>query len=147
MAPTECEFSVAGSSATDTWSRAANDNAPAFIVRRSRDGGAFGWTGRALPPETEFAQPTLSSASTYAYRVETRGTDGSFSSPTACMPPQVEGQAERVLHISIDGLRSDSVDAVHTQTLWQLINQGASTLNARACTISMSPTRTTTRCR
>ncbi len=130
-APTVCTYVRDGNTATLEWTRATDDNADAFIIRRSRNGGPFGWTGRILPPDTTFTQTSLSSSSTYDYRVETRSSDNAFSDPTPCTTPQSEGSAERVLHISIDGLRSDYVNDQITPTLWGLVTSGASTLNAR----------------
>jgi hypothetical protein len=121
-----------GNTATVDWTWHTDDNADAFVIRRSRNGGPFGWTGRVLPPDTSFAQSSLSTSSSYAYRVETRSSNGVFSDPTPCAAPQPAGSAEHVLHISIDGLRSDYVNAQLTPTLWSLITNGASTLNARS---------------
>jgi hypothetical protein len=130
VAPVSCSVVRTGSNATVTWVRAGGDNAASFIVRRSRDGGTFGWTGRVDVPGTSFTQGGLSGASTYAYRVETRAANGTASSARSCT---VAGaQIERVLHISVDGLRPDHVTAAITPNILTLVNQGQSTMNARS---------------
>lgn len=73
LAPVDCEFTVAGSTAEVSWTRAPNDEAVSFVIRRSRDGGAFGWTGRVSVPATTFTQ-TVPASPTYAYTVEARDT-------------------------------------------------------------------------
>lgn len=45
--------------------------------------------------------------------------------------PESNAETERVVHVGIDGLRSDHVTAQLTPNLWQLMQNGSSTLNAR----------------
>ena len=53
------------------------------------------------------------------------------SPPPPPPPPPVDRLAERVIHVSIDGLRSDHVTPVLMPNLTRLMAEGAWTLNAR----------------
>ncbi len=133
VAPTACTAVRTGNTIQLDWTRAANDNAERFVLRRSRNGGTTYWAGIALPPATTFTQSGLSTSSTYEYWVETKSPQEAFSSRTECLTGgQPVNPVQKVIHISIDGLRPDHVTQALTPNLVSMIGQGASTMNARS---------------
>ncbi len=85
VAPSACSASlVNGNQARVTWTRAANDNASRFVVRRSRNGGQSFWAGRVDAPATTFTNTNLANGSTYTYTVETLSAGGDRSAVRAC---------------------------------------------------------------
>ncbi len=84
VAPASCSVSLAGTTATVTWNRAANDSAQRFVVERARNGGAWFWAGRVDAPATSFTNTGLG-AGTFTYRIRTQ-SGGVNSAPTTCSP-------------------------------------------------------------
>jgi hypothetical protein len=84
VAPVSCVASQVGGDVVVSWVRAAGDEASRFIVRRSRDGGAFGWAASVNAPATSWTNVAVAPA-TYAYRVETVAADNSRAT-TTCGP-------------------------------------------------------------
>ena len=85
VAPVSCSATESGGSAQVNWVRAAGDNATAFIVHRSRDGGPFFWRAKVNAPGTSFVDNNVVAGSTYTYRVFTQA--GSVNSAqTLCAP-------------------------------------------------------------
>jgi len=80
-----CAVSESGGSASVSWVRAGNDNASAFIVYRSRDGGQFYWRAKVNVPGTSFVDGNVSAGSSYTYRILTQGA-GQNSAPRGCSP-------------------------------------------------------------
>ncbi|MGI9608871.1 MAG: hypothetical protein ACR2NL_01115, partial [Acidimicrobiia bacterium] len=68
---------------------AVDDNAVRYIIRRSRDGGSFGWAGRIDPPGTLFVNSGVPTASNFEYTVETQASDGSVATINCTTQPLV----------------------------------------------------------
>lgn len=125
-----CTATVNGSTVELRWL----DEGGRHVIRR--DGrwmatieGAGRWTDTSAP-----------NGATYDLRIWLRGkrTDvtcvdvaGPGPTTTTSAPPPDGGSVERVLHVSIDALRSDHVTSALAPNLTELIVTGASTLNAR----------------
>ena len=73
---------------------------------------------------------TIALASRAPERLATPPRAAETTTPTTA-GVAADSLVERVLHISVDGLRSDFVNADNTPTLQALIDNGAATLNAR----------------
>ncbi len=84
-APLSCWATrVSDSEVRVTWTRANNDNAANFVIRRSRNGGTFFWAGQPVAPATAFNNTGMNPG-TYSYTVETRNASGA-SIATTCGP-------------------------------------------------------------
>ncbi len=91
VAPSSCRVSLSGNSIQVSWTRAANDNAERFVVRRSRNGGNFFWANRTNAPGTAWTDTNTSPGSSYRYTVETQA-GGNRSTTRSCTPnPIVAG--------------------------------------------------------
>jgi hypothetical protein len=89
VAVTSCSVTnVAGNGQVD-WVRAANDNADAFIIFRSKNGGNASWAARVnLPAASTWTDTNTVAGNTYTYSVVTKaGTASSVS--TVCTPDLV----------------------------------------------------------
>jgi fibronectin type 3 domain-containing protein len=85
VAPTACTAVETPTDVDLSWTRAANDRADRFVVRRSTNGGAFGWSASVSAPNTLWADGTARVGSSYSYTVETiKGTR--VSAPITCAP-------------------------------------------------------------
>ncbi len=84
-AVTSCTASPADSSASVSWVRAPADNASAFVIYRSLNGGNFFWRARVNAPATSFVDTNVSTGSTYTYRVITQGL-GQNAAAVTCSP-------------------------------------------------------------
>ncbi len=93
IAPTSCVATQTSATRYDlSWTPAANDNAVRYVVRRSRDGGAYGWAGSITAPGTSFTN-TAPAGSSYAYTVEARGADGSVAVTNCVTEPLPDDSA------------------------------------------------------
>ena len=83
---TNCTYTFAtnSESAAISWERATNDNADAFIIERSRNGGNWFWTGRTDAPGLTHTNNNLNPQDTYQYRIITRSDSGARSTPIQC---------------------------------------------------------------
>jgi hypothetical protein len=85
VAPAGCSATLVDADTVRvTWTRAANDKADGFVIKRSRNGNPFAWAGRVPAPGVEFNND-LQWGGTYLYTVETRAPDGSVA-VTNCTP-------------------------------------------------------------
>ena len=84
--PSSCTATVNGNTVTVDWVRAANDNAQSFIIRRSFNGGAFGWHARVDEPGTTYVS-RVTQRGTYRYTVENRDGNGVVAK-TDCTPSE-----------------------------------------------------------
>lgn len=142
----DCWVEWSGSTATVRWI----DDGGTHVVRRN--GSWLATPGRDSSFLVDADAPTGAS-----YEVRTwsggqrtdRPCEGETTPPppttapsttsTTAPPPSPSGTVERVIHVSIDGLRSDHVTPSLMPNLTRLRQQGASTLNART-----DPARTQT---
>ena len=100
VAPASCVANqTAARSYVVSWNRAPNDNAVDFIVRRSRDGGPFGWAGRVAVPGTSFTNSNVPLGSSYSYTVTARAADGSVA-VTNCTTQVLNGGGPAVAPVS-----------------------------------------------
>ena len=136
---TECWVERAGATATVRWI----DNGGSHVVRRN---GA--WLASPGSGVAAYTDGSATSGSTYEVRTWRDGQrydrscseNGTAPTPNPSPTPSSgSASAERVIHVSIDGLRADHVTPALMPNLTRLRNQGASTLNART-----DPARTQT---
>lgn len=118
-----CTFTRVGSIATIEWS----DNGGNHVLRRNGD-----WLTSPGARTDTFVDQSSPIGSTY--ELLTRQDDELIV--TACHDgddntPPLTANAERVIHVSIDGLRVDTITAELMPNLSRLITEGASTMNAR----------------
>jgi len=86
VAVVSCSVTEVGGDAQVDWVRAANDNADAFIVLRSRNGGAFSWAARInLPAAETWTNTNVSAGNSYTYQIVTRSGAASATAVT-CTP-------------------------------------------------------------
>ena len=105
-----------------------NTGNPASINLR-RNGA---WLASLSGGSTTYTDNNAPGAATYTVRTRPGGTVTDITCTTNDgTPPEPEPQGERVIHISVDGLRSDYVTDEITPNIAALIDDGASTLNAR----------------
>ncbi len=90
VAPAQCSSSANGGTIDIDWTRANNDNAEAFTIRRSKNGGPFYWAARLNVPATSWADGNVSAGNNYAYRIETV-SNGIASVPTSCGAVSIAG--------------------------------------------------------
>jgi len=83
-APISCWATRTASGINITWTRAGADNATAFVIRRSRNGGQTYWTGRVDAPTRAWLN-TTPGPGTYRYEVEALADNGSRATRT-CGP-------------------------------------------------------------
>jgi hypothetical protein len=96
QAPTTCVVTGANDSIDVSWTRAADDNADRFIVRRSRDGNALSWAASVAAPGTSWTDANVSAGPGYGYTVEARAGNMA-SAPTSCTPNPIVLTASAVL--------------------------------------------------
>ena len=135
-----CTAAVGGGSVTLEFD--VGDQRP--IIRRN----GF-WLATAAVGSTSFTDFVAPNGATYVVRTR----PGGVSTDIACTPAIDDpvdpvdpmAVANRVIHISIDGLRSDHVTSELTPRLSMMMSDGASTLNARtdpaetSCLLYTSP--------
>ena len=86
VAVTSCSVALVGGNGQVDWVRAPNDNADAFIIYRSRNGGTPSWAARVdLPAATSWTDSNIAAGNTYTYSVVTR-TGTASSVATVCGP-------------------------------------------------------------
>ncbi len=84
VAPSACSANGQGTaSSTVSWTRAANDNATAFVIERQRGNGQWFWLARPSVPSTSFVDTNRQAGVDYTYRVKTQ-SNGVNSAPTVC---------------------------------------------------------------
>ncbi len=71
VAPANCSAAVVNGNVRVSWTRAAGDNATAFVIRRARNGGTFWWAGRTNAPATTWTDTNAAVGASYGYTVET----------------------------------------------------------------------------
>jgi len=126
-----CTATVTGSTVELRWL----DEGGRHVIRRD---GRWMATVEGVDRWTDTSAPD---GSTYELRIWLRGkrtdvncteVDGPGpTTTTTSAPPPGGGSVDRVLHVSIDALRSDHVTPTLAPNLTALISTGASTLNAR----------------
>jgi len=84
-APVACTVAEVNGSVRVSWSRAANDAAANFIVRRNRDGAGLSWSARVSAPTVSWTDGNVVAGSTYGYTVESR-QGNTVSAGTTCSP-------------------------------------------------------------
>ena len=84
VAPLSCVANGQGTgSSTISWTRAADDNATAFVIERQRGAGAWFWLARPAVPATSFTDSSRVVGAVYNYRVKTQSA-GVNSSNRVC---------------------------------------------------------------
>ncbi len=84
--PTACTATkISATEVRIDWTRAQNDNATRFVVRRSRNGGTAFWATAAAAPARTWTNTGIASPGTYRYTVEARNDNGT-SAAAACTP-------------------------------------------------------------
>lgn len=73
-----------GASATISWVKTPNDGAARYVVERSRNGGTWYWAAKSDPQGSSVVNSGLRTNDAYAYRVRTKGFDGSKTDPVLC---------------------------------------------------------------
>ncbi len=117
-----CTVTRSGTNNVLTWS----DNGGVHVIRRNSD-----WL--ATPGANAASYTDVNAAESASYQLRTFVTNQRID--TACVmtsgPNQPTGQRQFVVHISVDGLRSDFVTPAVAPNLSRLVETGAATLNAR----------------
>lgn len=119
----QCGFTRIGAVVTITWT----DNGGSHVLRRNG-----GWLTSPGSNIDTFIDPSSPPGATYELRTRENGS----LTETTCdegedNTPAPAAEAERVIHVSIDGLRVDSVTPELMPNLSRLVAEGASTMNAR----------------
>ena len=85
VAPSSCSVTALGANGARVhWTRASNDHAANFVIRRSRDGGQFFWNRRVPVPATDWTTSGLPAGGTFTFSVETLSATGQRSAPAVC---------------------------------------------------------------
>jgi hypothetical protein len=122
-----CVATRSGSTVTLNWV----DEGGNHVIRRNDK-----WLATPGPGSSSFVDSSAPAGATYVVRTWGGGT----STDTACYegdppppppPPPPGTGTELVVHVSIDALRPDHVTPALMPNLTRLINEGASTMNAR----------------
>lgn len=117
-----CTFARAGTMATIEWI----DDGGRHVLRRSGS-----WLSSPGVGASNYVDQPSPAGSTYQLLTRV----GADLTTTECVEregePQPNAVAERVIHVSIDGLRVDAITLELMPNLSRLINEGASTMNAR----------------
>jgi len=88
VAPASCSVSSTNGAINVSWSRAANDSATGFVVRRSRANGGYFWAARTGNASTTWRDTGVTAGQQYRYRVETQ-SGNAISAPRACTPSPI----------------------------------------------------------
>jgi len=98
------------------------------VVRRNGD-----WITTLAKGDVTYTDVNAPGAATYVIRTNSNGVVVDRDCEAEVDTPELEltAEADRVVHVSFDGLRSDFVTPALTPNLYALIDNGASTLNAR----------------
>jgi len=94
VAPTACVAANSNGDLTISWTRAANDNATSFVIRRSRNGGSFFWTQRVNTPGTSWTDTNVTAGASYRYTVETHSGNERSTILTCAPSPIVAGAGQ-----------------------------------------------------
>ena len=107
-----------------TW----EDDGGTHIVRRNGD-----WLATPGAGVSRFVDTDPVAGATYLIRTRagTSFSDRSCAAGTPTTPEPPAPTRRFVIHVSIDGLRADAINFTRTPTLNRMLNQGASTRNAR----------------
>lgn len=92
VAPAKCTVAAVNGAIQVSWTRASNDLAQQFVVRRKRGTGSYFWATRTGAQITTWTDAGVSGNDLYSYRVETVG-GGTSSSPRACTPSPISPSA------------------------------------------------------
>jgi hypothetical protein len=95
VAPSACQVTVSGGALRVSWTRAANDGAQAFVVRRARNSTSYFWANRTAAPSTSWTDTNVNAADGYRYRVESV-SGAKSSAPRNCSPSPISPVAGSV---------------------------------------------------
>ena len=117
---TGCVASSVGGTVQLSW----DDNGGTHVVRRNGD-----WLSTPGAGTSSFVDQNPIDGGTYVVRTfaDNGRTDRQCTNGTAPVP----NGRRFVVHVSMDGLRADAITASDMPTLWGMIGNGASTMNAR----------------
>lgn len=88
LAPTSCQVETVGGVAAITFEPAPDDNAARYLLYRREDGGDWLWSNSIDAAADLRFTWAEADGTTYTYKVQTRGIDGTFVNPYFwCTPP------------------------------------------------------------
>ena len=118
----DCTLTPSGSDVVLNWI----DNGGNPVVRRNN-----AWLASPGNGATTYTDTNAPANADYTIRTWQGGTSTDRVCELDVAGPDLVAEADRVIHVSIDGLRSDYVTPAFMPNLVTLMNNGASTLNAR----------------
>jgi hypothetical protein len=116
VAVVSCTVADAGSGEVHvSWDAAANDNADAYVVHRSRNGGPLSWAGRITAPATSFTNTGVQ-PDTYSYTVTTR-LGSAAADAVSCSPADLVVGAPS-LPVAVVSCAATQVDGSSIDISW-----------------------------